>query len=302
MLQAWADNLRLSIPVPIVLDVAVGNPLETTGARAGGKVFRQPGVAIYTTDTGAVHARWNPARATATLDPGSTTARVTLSRGAMTRLDECARVFLSAVLILLLRRVGWHHVHGGIAIDPCGKGWLIVGDSGAGKSTTTALLAASGWRVGNDDIVFLGEAGRSRNRVVVAAAHTPIALREDMSRRLGSTHEPQPERGKMIYWPEDLGGRWVDRVEPDVIMFISANGSGGDAESEPGAVTRAEAMAAPEATARLVRASAWVMLEPQLAQGHLELLARLARQARCFRIRLAEDLFTSPQRLQELIA
>lgn len=300
MLQAWADNLRLSIPVPIALDVAVGNPLETTGARAAGKVFRQPGVAIYTTESGAVHARWNPARATATLDPGSTTARVTLSPGAMTRLDECARVFLSAVLILLLRRVGWHHVHGGIAIDPCGKGWLIIGDSGAGKSTTTALLAASGWRVGNDDIVFLGEAGSSRDRVVVAAAHTPIALREDMNLRLGSTHEPLPARGKMTYWPEDLGGRWVDRVEPDVIMFISASRMA--SEGEPGTVTRAETMASPEATARLVRASAWVMLEPNLAQGHLELLARLARQARCFRVRLAEDLFTSPQRLQELIA
>ena len=299
MLQAWADNLRLSIPVPIVLDVAVGNPLETNGARAGGKVFRQPGVAIYTTDSGAVHARWNPARATAALDAGSTTARVTLSRGAMSRLDECARVFLSAVLILLLRRVGWHHVHGGIAIDPTGKGWLIVGDSGAGKSTTTALLAASGWRVGNDDIVFLGEAGKARDRVVVAAAHTPIALREDMGRRLGAKQDALPARGKMIYWPEDLGGRWIDRVEPDVIMFVSARPGG---ESERSRVTRAETMTSPEATARLVRASAWVMLEPHLAQNHLELLARLARQARSFRVRLAEDLFTSPERLQELIA
>ena len=294
MLQAWADNLRLSLPVAVALDVVVGNPLETTGARAGGKVFRQPGVAIYTADTGTVHARWNPARATAALDPGSTTARVTLSRGAMTRLDECARVFLSAVLILLLRRVGWHHLHAGIAIDPAGKGWLIVGDSGAGKSTTTALLAAAGWRVGNDDIVFLGEGGKSRNRVVVVAARTPIALREDMGRRFGSKQDLLSAHGKMTYWPEDLGGHWVDRVEPDVIVFVSANRDEG--------ITHAETMSSREATARLVRASAWVMLEPHLAQGHLELLARLARQARCFRVRLAEDLFTSPERLQDLIA
>jgi hypothetical protein len=300
MLQAWADGLRLSIPVPVALDIAVGNPLETTGAKAGGKVFRQPGVSIYpAAGGGGVCVRWTPARAAAILDAGSATARVTLSRGAFRQLEECARVFLSAVLILLLRRVGWHHLHSGIAADPSGTGWLIVGDSGAGKSTTAALLASSGWRVGNDDMVFLGNAGGPGARVVVAAARTPIALRDDMGRRLGSEGSPLPAGDKIVYWPEELGGRWIDRVEPDVIVFVSAGQNGSQVLTK---TTSADAISPREATARLVRASAWVMLEPGLAQGHLELLARLARQARSFRVRLAEDLFTSPGRLQELIA
>ena len=290
-LQAWADALRLNTGVPVVLDVAVGEPVEV---ETGGAVFRQPGVAIHygaLGSTGGVCVQWESARAAATLEPGRTTARVTLSPAAVCRLDECASSFLSAVLILLLRRAGWHHLHGGIAQDPAGRGWLIAGDQGGGKSTTTALLATSGWRVGNDDIVFLnaGTAGR----VTLAAARTPIALRDPVRARFAAQGRPLPARGKFVYWPEELGSRWIDRIEPDVIAFVSVGGE---------RTTHATPITARQATARLIRSSAWVMLEPGLAQEHLDLLGRLARQVRSYRIRLAEDIFAAPERLQELIA
>jgi hypothetical protein len=55
------------------------------------------------------------------------------------------------------------------------------------------------------------------------------------------------------------------------------------------------------ALAELVRWSAWVMLEPDLAQDHLDVLTRLTGQARCFRVTLGRDLFTRPNRLVELV-
>jgi hypothetical protein len=44
-----------------------------------------------------------------------------------------------------------------------------------------------------------------------------------------------------------------------------------------------------------------VALEPELAQAHLDLIARLARQARRYRVVLGEDLFVKPDRLGELV-
>lgn len=263
VLQAWADSLRLKTPVTVVLDIAIG----TEYPECEGILVRQPGVAFYTGRRGALCVRWDTARATARLEPGSTTASITLSLAALARLDECASFFLGAVLVGLLRRVGWHYLQGAIARDPEGRGWLVVDEPGAGKSATSTLLGQNGWHVGNDNVAFLRQ-GR-RGRAVVMAAGTPIACRPDVDARFEAL------------------------IEPDVIAFASA---GTDT------ATRAEPLSPREALALLIRSSAWAMIEPALAQGHLDLLGRLARQARSFRVRLAPDLFTRPERLQELIA
>lgn len=248
VLQAWADSLRLRTPVTVVLDIAIG----TEYPECEGVLFRQPGVVFYTGHRGAVCARWETARASATLEPGSMTASITLSSGALARLDECAGVFLGAILVVLLRRVGWHYLQGAIARGPEGRGWLIVDEPGVVKSATA---------------LFLRE-GR-RGRVVVMAAGTPIVSGPDVDT-----------------WSEGL-------IDPDVIAFVSV---------ATNSATRAEALASREALALLIRSAAGVMIERPSAQGHLDLLGRLARQARSFRVQLAPELFTKLDRLQELIA
>ena len=74
--------------------------------------------------------------------PGQVSATIRLSPAAVTRLELCTRTFMMAILIVLLRRAQWYHLHAATAIDPDGRGWLIAGNAHAGKSTTAALLAA----------------------------------------------------------------------------------------------------------------------------------------------------------------
>jgi hypothetical protein len=288
-LQSWLDGAALAPPVPLSLVVRMGTPpvLDTRAAVA----FHQPTLAIYTgAADGRVSISWDVAPAVATIEGGATTACVTLSPAAVEHLGECQRTLFITVLILLLRRAGWHHVHAATAIDPSNRGWLLAGNANAGKSTTAALLASHGWRVGTDDTAFLAP---TESRVAVTAFRGLIALRPGGLALLArGGGQPLRERRKTGYSPEELGGCWAERVVPDIIVFPSV---GAD-------TTHAAPLSPAQALRELVRWSAWVVLEPDLAQEHLDLLARLAQQARSYRVTLGRDLFDQPNRLAELVA
>lgn len=292
-IRDWLDQARLDPPGPLTLSVEVGDPLPVDDL--GRAVFEQPEVVVRAGAGGAstgVRIEWEAAPAVAELASCGTTARVTLSAAAVARMDECLRTFLLTVLIFLLRRRGWHHIHAATALDPAGRGWLIAGDTHSGKSTTAALLASCGWGVGTDDITFLTRTAAGVNAL---AFREPIALRPGgyrLLRRDGALL--LPGRRKVGYWPEDLGGRWIPQVEPRVILFTSV--------PQGNAVTEAQPLPRREALAELIRWSAWVILEPEFAQHHLELLAGLARQAQSYRVTLGRDLFSRPDRLAELVA
>jgi len=285
--RRWLDALALQPPAPVTIDIAVGAPAEDP---PDPPTFAQPHLSLWTDARGA-RLSWDGAPAQALLPGVDPVARVTLSPGAVDRLDDCCRIFLLGVVILLVRRVGWHHVHAATAVDPKGRGWLFAGNALAGKSTTAAWCATRGWAVGTDDTAFLTSEGGG---VHVVAARGPLALRDGgnalLSRADGT---PLPSRGKTGYRPEDLGGRWASRVRPEIIAFSSV-GAGG-------APTALGAVGARETLAALVRWSAWVLFEPALADEHLALLARLAAQARSLRLTLGPDLFAPGDRLMELV-
>jgi hypothetical protein len=286
-LEAWLAGLRLAAPSGLVLDVAVTRrpvaPLPET-------VFEQPDVRFGPGSGGrGVRLTWEYAPAAAEVPPATSIASIQLSPAAVKQLELCTRTFLMAVVIVLLRRVGWYHLHAATAIDPGGRGWLVAGNAHVGKSTTAALLAASGWQVGTDDAAFLE---RREERIAVHTCHAPIALRDGGRRLLARAGGVAlPRRGKVGFWPEDLGGTWTPLVWPDIVIFPTVGK----------ARTAAEPIARMVALAELVRWSAWVMLEPDLAQDHLDVLTRLTGQARCFRVTLGRDLFTRPNRLVELV-
>ena len=286
-LEAWLAGLRLAVPASLFLNVDVS---EREPEPLGDTVFEQPELRFGPGPEGrGLRVAWDHAPAIADLPAGATTASVRLSPEAVAGLDRCTRTFLFAVVVLLLRRVGWYHLHAATAIDPGGRGWLVTGNANAGKSTTAALLAASGWKVGTDDAAFLE---RRSERILVHATHAPIALREGGRRLLASAGGIMlPDRGKYGFWPEDLGGIWTPLVSPDIVIFPTVGRTRTTAQPIPGAAALAE----------LVRWSAWVLLEPDLAQRHLDVLSQLAGQARCYRVTLGRDLFARPNRLIDLV-
>jgi hypothetical protein len=287
-LRSWLAAGRLEPPRALSLDVrVVAHPAVAVG---DGPVFEQPTVEIRSGGSdGGVQISWRTAPAVADLPRGGTCATVLLSPEALARLEECQSTFLTTVLVFLLRRAGWHHVHAATAVEPGGRAWLIAGNARAGKSTTAAWLASRGWKVGTDDTAFLAA---GPERVAVRAYRAPIALRKEgqaLLRCAGGTFLER--RDKVGYWPEELGAEWAPSIEPDLILFPSVGA--GRTEVQP--------LRAGETLARLVRWSAWVVLEPDLTQEHLDLLTRLTGQARGYQVRLGPDLFAHPERLEGVL-
>ena len=288
-LVGWIAPMCLAPPAPLTIAVlVVGAPLSDDGDER--TPFLQPQVEIRSgPPQGDVRIRWQAGPARAVIAPGSSTAEVELGAEAVADREWLAQSFLATVLIFLLRRAGWHHVHAAIARDPRGRDWLFAGNAQSGKSTTAALLATHGWAVGSDDITFLARNGAS---VEAVAQRAPIALRPDGYALLGLSGGASARGGrKMAFFPEELGGTWAPRVAPEILVLPRVEGDR----------TRAEPVRPREALVELVRWSAWVALEPSLAQEHLDLLNALARQATCYRVALGPDLFAGRDVLIELI-
>lgn len=237
---------------------------------------------------GWVHLRWGTAPAMARIEEHTAETTVYLSPAAIADLDLLQRTFLLVVMIFVWRRGGCYHLHGGTAVDPQGRGWLLSGDTGTGKSTTIALLASRGWQVGTDDIAFLTAENGS---AAILGFRSPIALRPGGYQLLECEGGiPLARRGKTGFHAEDLGGAWLSSVRPDVVVFTTL-----------GERTRLEPMPPREAIKGLLQWSRWVMFEATAAQEHLDLLARLGSQARCFRATLAPDLFAAPGALEDFL-
>ncbi len=285
---AWLIESRMPLPGGLQLHLEVVDrirPFEDPR-----EIFAQGDVEIRAGNPlGWVHLTWRTAPAQARIEASLPHATAQVSREALAQLDNMLRSFLLISLIFLWKRDGRYHVHAGTAVDGQGRGWMLIGASRSGKSTTTALLATRGWQVSTDDIAFL----EARDgRAAVLGFRSPIALRSGGYELLGQAGGvPLERRGKTGFWPEELGATWIQSVVPEIVVFTAVGG-------ERTTMTRTSPAAIMK---ELLQWSLWVMFEPTAAQEHLDLLSRLGRQARCYKAMLGPDLFAAPRALEDFL-
>ena len=287
LLQTWLDGTQLDWPGRFRLTVHVGDVPTCLASQI--EIFRQPSIIIQAgSESGLLRVEWDVAPAAAQVHATLPEAEIWLSQEAVDAMELAERSFLLVVLIFVMRRLGWYHVHGAALTDPKGRGWLIAGASNCGKSTTTALLGTRGWQIGTDDIGFLAHRD---NRIVSMGMRTRIALRPGGAALLGATGGIAMERrNKEGFWPEELGSRWAPVVTPEIIAFPKIGERTGVSKASPRT-----------ALSELVKWSVWVLCEPAYAQEHLDVLGAVARQSRCFDLTLGPDLFDHPDMLEEFI-
>ena len=286
--EAWLADSRLAPARPIELSITlVKEPWSGEDRR---RVLRQPDLAFY---YGPPDERlrlvWRDGLGNAVVLPETGTATVEIVERVAFSPETWLRPFLVLVVASQLRSAGWSHIHAATAVDPRARGWLIAGDSNSGKSTTAALLASRGWAVGTDDTAFLVDGPVP---VEVAGWHEPIALRDGGYQLLGRQGgQFLARRQKTGFLPEELGGRWVERVTPDIVAIATVNDG----------PTTLEPLRPALAVADLLSWSLLFIVDPEGAQRHLDLVTRLAAQARCYRLRLGRDIFEHADLLTELL-
>jgi hypothetical protein len=182
---------------------------------------------------------------------------------------------------LLLGRMGRALVHAAAVVPPRGGAWLLVGDTHAGKTTTTANLVRAGWRYVSDDHVVLHR--DADGRIAVEGLPRPFHLDEGwesgvVHRRRGSTDAR-----------ERFPGAWERAAPLAGLLFPRVHADG---------PTALAPFTAPDALGALLRQSPWLLADRGCAPRVLALLRETALlPARA--LRLGMDTYAAPALLAE---
>jgi hypothetical protein len=172
------------------------------------------------------------------------------------------------------------------------RGVLIVGDIGAGKTTTGMALLNAGWKLLSNDSPVI------QNTDVLSYPGLLAAYPDSFARFPAIEHlaavQPSAEGRKKItvaaeeIWPEV----WIERAPVAAILFP---------QIEPRADHALEPLRPPEAL-RMLLPHAIEQWDQAMIPEHLALLSQLVQAAPTYRLRLAPDVLAIPAVLEEAIS
>lgn len=200
-----------------------------------------------------------------------------------------ARLVFNAAMSAM-RRCGLYELHSAGVVSPGGEGILVIGPSGSGKSTLATTLASAGWQYLSDDTTLLYE---NDGRVKAHALRRLFALK-DASRSTASQAALQSAASTVV--PFDplkkrfepsvvFPSRFTRSCTPSTLVFSQISNE---------AKSRARRLSPAQSMARLLRMCPWACYDKSVAASHLNILARLARQANGFELLAGEDLLNDP--------
>jgi hypothetical protein len=197
------------------------------------------------------------------------------------------RELLQSALVVALRQMGVFNLHAA-AVCHDGRALVVVGDSGAGKSTTTTALTSAGCDYLGDDGVWI----RERAADVELLAHSPsFRLTDHALSSFASLKQHVSRLHTDEKWQVDttsaFPGRYLsDWLGPTTLLFVEQT-------ARTSSALRVLPLA--EAVGLLVAQSSALSLDchPNPRQ-HLDLLARLASRSHLARLELGTEWLEQP--------
>lgn len=190
-------------------------------------------------------------------------------------------------LVWLLRERGRYAFHASAVVRD-GRGLLIAGNSGSGKSSTALALIDQGWDWLADDVVVLDPGSPPRLRGLAQG----FALSPALAHRLpGLTGEAGPDK-ILADLTRLYPGRRAASCLPAALLFPRVTGE---------EVSRLEPLAPTEALLALLPASAGLLVGGASGPPHLDALRRLATTLPAFRLEAGRDVFGRGAVLESLL-
>jgi len=212
-------------------------------------------------------------------------------------LHSFVHLLFTMAVFEMLRFKGLYYLHASALQDPEGRGFLISGNAGSGKTSLTLSLIQAGFKFLSDDTVFLRNSGERDIDVLGFARdfHLPEDLIEssEFLRRFRDLPDLDPRRRrKLLAADQWFSGSRLDRLtNPEVILFPSIKERTSDLEPVPMA----------EALTMLLPQSLSVNFHPAAAAPHLEALKRVVGHAKAFRFSAGPELKGDPEKARELV-
>jgi hypothetical protein len=267
--------VRLSVEAPrpeVLAAILSATPLFFHGRT---RAFAYAGATVLTDELSWIRVERSGAEIAARIDPRSLEDGYSFSHTS-----------LFIALMIALRSHGMFHLHAGAVVRSSGETVLLAGQGGAGKTTATLSLVATGAAYLGDDTVLLGE---REGAPVLLQVPKPFHVDE---RSLGPFESLKPLVGSAYRENNgkrslDLAGAYPGRSRaaapaPDVILFPEVTHR---AETVLEPVSSAEAMGA------LTEHSALIMVDGAVNVGpQLEIMRSIVSAARTYRALLGRDL------------
>jgi hypothetical protein len=203
--------------------------------------------------------------------------------------------FWALGLLKLLLSRGFYTLHAASVLNPAGRGLLISGASGRGKSTLAIGLIRHGWGYLSDDVVLLRlqphgvEASAGRKRFYVEAAAAPayagLPLGEERTDVVGRCK-------RQVYIEEAYPEQYVPSCLPRVLLFACLVAQAHSTLHPVGQVS---------ALKYLLAQSGRQFFDRGTMAQHLEVLRRLLQQTVAYELHAGLDLYHRPLTLVHLL-
>lgn len=293
-LRAFAvGGERAAAPNALRVELLQGETL-TAPAGPGRAVYDTPyGELLYFSESDVIYGELAGVRMHCAAGDGL--VRIAAARLRGRDLYLATHPLLTIALMELLERRGRFAIHAGCLAQD-GRGVLLAGPTGAGKSTLTIALARAGLGFLSDDVVFLGhdpggavralgfsdtlgvtEQGAARFAELLPALDEPLT--EGFPKRLVRIEEALPDVSV------------IESCEPRVLIFPRV------ATDEPSELT---ALDPRDAWLRLVPDV--LLTQPAGTQSHLAALAAMLEQADTYELRSGADLDRAAQLVVQALA